>query len=169
MISDIYIDRIDELCDAVDQCSFSNVEEVRQFIKDLTVLVYDYKMVGKLYDFYLEDIECHKQNRKRLQGVEALVQNVLDICAEFPDLKANVENVIVSKVDNDFYKVFRRLRYRGTNLGYSKNGAPTGKSLGDKCLNLSLLHIKRVNGRFQIVFEVNADSEGWINEVQTMQ
>ena len=168
MISDIYIDRIDELTEAVDQCKFQDKEEVRRFIKNLTHLVYDYKMIGKLYDFYLEDVEYHKQNRRRLDGVEALVNNVLDMCAEFPDLKADVENIIVYKVDDDFYKIFRRLRYKGTNLGHSRNGEPTGKSLEDKCLNLSLMHLKRVDGAFKIVFEVNSDSEGWINQVQTM-
>lgn len=168
MISDILIDRIDALNDAVDACKFEDKEEVRTFIKNLTSLVYDCKMVGKLYDFYLEDVEYHKQNRRRIHGVEELVQNVLDMCAEFPDLKADVEHVIVYKVDDDFYKVFRRLRYKGTNLGHSKNGPPTGKSLEDKCLNLSLMHLKRVDGAFKIVFEVNSDSEGWINQVQTL-
>ncbi|MDF2614490.1 MAG: hypothetical protein K0S71_2276 [Clostridia bacterium] len=167
MISDLYMDTIDELMEAVDNCKFEDKEEVRSFVCNLTKLVYDYKMMGKLYDFYLEDVEYHKQNRRRIHGVVDLVHNVLDMCAEFPDLKTDIENVIVYKVDDTFYKVFRRLRYKGTNSGYSKYGPPTGKSLGDNCLNLSLMHLKKVDGQWKFVFEVNCDSEGWIKEVQT--
>lgn len=168
MISDIYMDAIDDLVAAVDGCQFQDKEEVRTFVNNLTKLVYDYKMMGKLYDFYLEDIEYHKQNRKRLRGVVEVVHQVLDMCAEFPDLKTDIENIIVYKVDEDFYKIFRRLRYKGTNLGHSRFGPPTGKSLGDHCLNLSLMHLKRVEGRWQFVLEINCDSEAWIREVETI-
>lgn len=168
MIADLYFDKIEELMAAVDNCKFEDKEEVRSFVANLTKLVYDYKMMGKLYDFYLEDVEYHKQNRRRIHGVEELVHEVLNLCAEFPDLSTDIENIIVYKADDDFYKIFRRLRYKGTNSGYSKYGPPTGKSLEDKCLNLSLMHLKKVEGNWKFVFEINSDSEGWIREVETL-
>lgn len=167
MICDVYMDKILELTEMVDNCEMRDKEEVRAFIRNLTALVYDYKMIGKLYDFYLEDVEYHKQSRISFSGVDELVHHVIGFTAEFPDLKADIENIIVYKQSDDFYKVFRRLRYRGTNLGFSKYGPPTGKSLGDNCLNLSLMHLKRVDGKWKIVMEVNSDSEAWIREVET--
>ena len=167
MICDMYMDRIDEMREMVYQAQMRDKEEVRAFVRNLTSLVYDYKMIGMLYDFYLEDVEYHKQSRIDLHGAEELVQHTLSFCAAFPDLRADVENVIVSKVDESFYKVFRRLRYRGTNTGPGAYGLPTGKSLEDNALNLSLFHLKKVGGAWKIVFEVNSDSEDWLRRVQT--
>ncbi|MBN2222028.1 MAG: hypothetical protein JW708_07415, partial [Vallitaleaceae bacterium] len=135
MQSDRIMDAMDDLVKKVDSCLFQNKEEVRDFIRNLTKLVYDYKMIGKLYEFYKEDVEYYKQNQIQLFGIEEVVLQIIGFCAEFPDVQADIENIIVYQVDASYYKVFRRLRYKGTNLGYSKYGAPTGKSLEDKCLN----------------------------------
>lgn len=167
MICDVYIDEIDRLTDMVYSAQMRDKEEVRAFIRNLTRLVYDYKMIGMLYDFYLEDVAYHKQSRISFSGSDEVVGQVLGFAAAFPDLRADIENIIVHKESETFYKVFRRLRYRGTNTGFSKFGPATGKSLGDNCLNLSLLHLKRVDGAWKIVFEVNSDSEDWLRRVQT--
>lgn len=167
MICDVYMDEIDFLRDRVYHAEMKDKEEVRTFVRDLKKLVYDYKMVGMLYDFYTENVEYHKQNRISFSGVEDLVNQVLEFTVAFPDLKADVENLIVYKVDDSFYKVFCRLRYRGTNTGFSRFGAPTGKSLGDGCLNLSLFHLKKIGGSWKIDFEVNSDSEALIRETLT--
>ena len=164
MLCDIYMDEIDLLRERVYHAEMKDKEEVRTFVQDLKKLVYDYKMVGMLYDFYTENVEYHKQNRISFSGVEDLVNQVLEFTVAFPDLKADVEHIIVDQVNDSYYKVFCRLRYRGTNTGFSRFGPPTGKSLGDGCLNLSLFHLKKLSSGWKIDFEVNSDSEALIRE-----
>lgn len=166
MICDIYMDRIDEMSQMVYNAQMKDKDEVRRFVRNLTSLVYDYKMIGLIYDFYLENVEYHKQSRISFSCSDDLVQQIISFTAAFPDLRADIENLIVYKVSDDFYKIFRRLRYRGTNTGFSQYGPPTGKSLGDNALNLSLFHLKKVEGSWKIVFEVNSDSEDWIRRTQ---
>lgn len=103
------------------------------------------KVIGEIYRLYPAEVDYYKQNRIELHTADEVAKEVLELTAAFPDLRADVEHVIVYKVDDGFYKVFRRLRYRGTNLGFSRCGPPTHRSLGDGCLNLSLFHLKLVD------------------------
>lgn len=164
--SDEHADEIRRLSAAVDDPTLVTNDDVRQFVRDFTSLVWDYKIIGAVYRLYPEHVEYHKQNRIELTSADEIAKQVLGFTAEFPDLRADVEHVIVYKVSDDFFKVFRRLRFKGTNLGFSAQGPATGRSLEDKCLNLSLFHLKRIDGRWQIPFEVNSDSERWIKEVE---
>lgn len=164
--SDRNSDEIQRLQTAVDNPVLTTCDDVRQFVRDFTSLIWDYKIVGEVYRLYPSEIEYHKQNRKDLHTSDEIAREVLDFTAAFPDLRADIEHIIVYKVDDTFYKVFRRLRYRGTNSGFSRYGPPTHRSLGDGCLNLSLFHLKCMDGTWTIPFEVNSDSEAWIREVE---
>jgi hypothetical protein len=165
--SDIFMDKVEELCKAVYNNPMSDVEDARRYVKDLTALIYDYKMLGMIYDFYAEDSEVIKQNCEKLVGPNDFFMNVSSFTAAFPDLVADVENVIVNKIDDESFKVYRRLRYKGTNTGLSKYGPATGKSLEDKCLNLTLMYIKKIDEQWKITFAVDSDSEDWIRDVQS--
>lgn len=157
---------IDRLSAAVYQAAPTNESEMREFIRALTSLVYDYKMLGIIYDFYDENITYYKQSGIELHGIEEIVRNVNELLAAFPDLEAQVDHIIVSKQSEDFYKIFRRVRYFGHNLGFSPHGPATGKSLGNRCLNLTMMHLKRIGGTWKIVFEVNSDSEALLRRTQ---
>lgn len=165
MLSDAFMDKVDELTEIVYHKDICNKEDARLFIRALTGLIYDYKMIGMIYDFYTENVEYYKQNRIQFESSDELVRQVINFTAAFPNLKADIENIIVYKVNDDYYKIFRRLRYKGNNLGFSQYGPATGRSLENGCLNLSLLHLKRIEGQWKIDFEVNSDSEPWIREV----
>ncbi|MFQ7473309.1 MAG: ester cyclase [Anaerovoracaceae bacterium] len=166
MKSDVYMDAIEKLCDDVYNNPMKDVEDARQYVKDITALIYDYKMLGMIYDFYAEDAEVIKQNCEKLIGPDAFFKNVSPFLAAFPDLTADVENIIVNKENDESFKVFRRLRYKGTNTGISKYGKATGKSLENKCLNLTLMYIKKINGKWKITFAVDSDSEDCIRDAQ---
>ncbi len=163
----LYAQEIRRLNDCVDHAELNTNEDVRQFICNITRLIYDYKMIGRIYDFYDANVEYHKQNKVVFDNIEDVVRSVADLTAAFPNLRTNIENVIVYKVSDDFYKVSKRLHYWGNNYGASKYGPPTGKSLANNCLSMSLIHLKRVDGCWKITFEINSDSEAWLEEVQT--
>lgn len=165
--TDIYADEIKRLTAEVDSAEFQTNDDVRDFIYNLTKLVYDYKMIGKIYDFYIKDVEYHKQNKVLFRDVEDVVRDVAAFEAAFPNLKTNIESIIVYKENDDFYKVSKRLHYWGNNYGIGKFGVATGKSLANNCMSMSIIHLKRISGQWKITFEINNDSELWLEEVQT--
>lgn len=165
--SDIHAAEIKRLEKELDTLDIKNNDDVRAFLTLLTKLVYDYKMIGKLYEYYAPDVEYHKQNKVVFKNIEDVVRNVAEFCAAFPNLRTNIEHIIVYKQDDGFYKASKRLHYWGNNYGVSKYGPPTGKSLANNCLSMSLLYLKKIDGKWKITFEINSDSEEWLEEVQT--
>ncbi len=168
MNADEKIDAIRKLNKAIDEADIKDKEDVREYVKNITSIIWDYKIIGKVYEIYPENVDYYKENCIEFHTNDDVAKQILGFTSEFPDVIADIEHIIVYKVNDDFYKVFRRLRYKGTNTGYTKYGAPTGRSLEDKCLNLSLFHLKRIDGEWKIPFEVNSDSAGWIREVETV-
>lgn len=167
MKSDIFMDKVDELSERVYNAQMKNVEEARQYIKDITALIYDYKMTGMIYDFYADDVEIFKQDCRKFTSSDEFFKDVITFEAAFPDLIADIENVIINKAGDDCYKVYRRLRFRGTNTGLSKYGTATGKILGDNCLNLTVMYLKKINGKWKITMAIDSDSEDCIRQIQT--
>lgn len=165
--TDIYADAIKSLEARISSNELRNLEDAKAYITDITTLIYDYKMIGKIYDYYAEHVEYYKQNKVVFTNVEDVVRNVAEFCAAFPNLTTKMEHLIAYKVDDNFFKISKRLRYHGNNYGCSKFGPPTGKSLDDNCLSMSQLHLKRIDNQWKIVFEINNDSEAWLEKVQT--
>jgi predicted ester cyclase len=164
MLADINMDRIDELTQAIEAVELKNVKEVEAFVRNYAALIWDYKMIGKIYDYYQPDIEVIRENRVLIKGVEQYVEDVTKLLAAFPDMKVDVENVIVSGSPEEGFKVFRRMRYKGTNKGYSQFGPPTGKSLGNGCLGLTMFYLKKIDGAWKITSEMDMRSAEWIEE-----
>jgi predicted ester cyclase len=164
MIADINMDRIEELSEAIEAIELKNVKEVEAFVRNYTTLIWDYKMIGKIYDYYQPDIEVIREDRILIKGVDKVVEDVTILLAAFPDMKVDIENVIVSGNQEEGYKIFRRMRYKGTNKGYSRFGPPTGKSLGNNCLALSMFYLKKIDGAWKITSEMDMRSTEWIEE-----
>lgn len=164
MNSDIHADRIKELTTLLKNNSMKNRDEVESFIRNFKSLVYDYKMIGLLYDFYMEEIEILRENRKMLYGLYALVKDTTELLSAFPDMSIELENIIINGNEKDGYKAFCRARYRGTNLGPSPYGLATGKSLGNSCMELSLINLKKIKGQWKIIDEMTMTSRDLIIE-----
>ena len=166
-ISAIHAEEIRRLENTVREMKILTNDDVREYITCLTKLIYDYKMIGLIYEYYAENIEYHKQNEQVFESIEDVVRSVSEICSAFPNLRTHIDNIIVYKQADDFYKVSRRLHYWGNNNGQSKYGPPTGKSLEGKCQNISMIYLKQTDGVWKITFEINNDSEAWMKEVMT--
>ena len=52
-------------------------------------------------------------------GPDEVFRNVSTFTAAFPDVTADVENVIINKENDDSFKAFLRLRFKGLNTGLS--------------------------------------------------
>ena len=167
MLADIKADRIKELTAAVKEADLTDVSQVKAFVRSFTTLVYDFQMVGYIYDFYREDVEILRENRIRLKGVDAVVRDRQELLAAFPDLTTRIDNIIVSGSTERGYKIFRRMRYEGSNSGHSRFGPPTGKSLGNACLGLTMFYLAKKSGKWQITHEMDMRSAEWME--QTMR
>ncbi|MGE7609806.1 ester cyclase [Peribacillus frigoritolerans] len=167
MLTNTLADEIKEHLKKVENIVLKGKPEVVEFVRSYTALIYDYKMVGLIYDYYKENVEVLQENRLRLRGIDALVHDKQVLLAAFPNLKTKIENVIVSGDEEEGYKVFRRMRYEGTNTGYSPYGPPTGKELGNECLGLSMFYLNKVDGKWKITFEMDMKSAEWMKEVMT--
>ncbi len=158
---------IKQLHKDLDAIEFNTNDDVRTYITNMTKLIYDYKMYGLVLDYYAEDCEYHKQDKTVFNGLMDIIANIAELCAAFPNLRTHIESIIVYKVDDNFYKASRRLHYWGNNNGASKYGPPTYKSLLNKCMNMSIIYIKKIDGKWKITFEQNSDSQDWMREVMT--
>lgn len=168
MKCNVFADEIKALRKRIGSNSFNNKEDVREFIKDYTKLIYDHKMIGLLYDYYDENIIYRKENRITIIGVEAVVVDILELLSMFPDMAVDLEEIIISGDSDKGYKVWRRIRYRGTNLNHTKYGPPSNKELGDGCIGLSMMFINKVNNSWKITEEHNTISSSYIRDVCTI-
>jgi predicted ester cyclase len=157
--SDINSDKIKQLESEIETIEINGKKDVIDFFKAFTSLVWDYKMPGRIYDFYKEDIVVQTSNWNKLNGIEAVVIDALDFMAAFPDLKVNLEDIIVHGSVEKGFKVFRRLYFEGSNIGTNKYGKSTGKSLGKDCLCLSMIDFEKVEGEWLITNEKFINSE----------
>lgn len=167
MLTNMLADEIKDCSQKIKDIELREKADVVEFVKSYTTMTYDYQMVGCIYDYYKEDVEVLKENRIRLKGIDELVHDRQILLAAFPDLKTKIENIIVSGDEEKGYKVFRRMRYEGTNTGYSPYGPPTGKELGDKCLGLSMFYLNKLDGKWKITYEMDMRSSEWMKEIMT--
>ena len=167
MKCDPKMDAIWQMSDVVASPRLDTPDQVREYVTCLTKLIYDYKMVGLIYDCCAEDVEYHKQSGIRFSHPDQIAIQINELEAAFPDLHTEIDHIIVYRAGPDCWKVFRRMRLMGTSLGFTPYGPATGKTLGDRCLNLTMLYLKQVEGTWKITFAVNSDSERLIREVQT--
>lgn len=153
--ADIYHDEIMALCTAIEKPELRDRDAVEKFVRSYTKLTYDHCMFGLMYDYYVSDIEVLRENALRLRGVDAVVADRQALLAAFPNLKTNIEHVIVSPDDNGGWRIFRRMYLSGQNTGPSMHGPATGKDLGDRNLALSMFYMSKVGDSWRITYEMD--------------
>lgn len=154
MKTDEPADKIKALTAELNTLGMQNRDEVEQFIRIFKTLIYNHKMIGLLHDYYLEDIRVIRENRVALDGLDALIRDTTEFLAYFPDMAVHVDTVIVKGSEQEGYKIFCRARYTGSNLGSSPYGLPTGKALGEGCMELSMLSMKKTSAGWKITDEM---------------
>ena len=145
-----------------------DAKSLADYFKNYTTLIYDYKWIGSVYDIYADDVVIHRENGYLIEGVHNVMIDALTFTAAFPDLKVNFMDTFAVQY-GDTYKLWRLYNLNGTNLGDSKYGPPTGKSLeGEKALVVSMSTVKLINNKWRITKEYTMYSDEWIREVCTL-
>ena len=141
--------KIIELQDIIKSNPMEDKEDIRKYYKDIMKMIYDYKMIGRIYDYYAEDMEFYRDRRSYSKNVEDFLNEIMRFTAAFPDLTANIEDTVVCR-DGDGWKIAARINFRGTNLGKSYMGPATGKNLGENSLAIHFSYLKKIDGQWKI-------------------
>lgn len=124
------------------------------YLKGFWEFIYNHKMFGCVYDIYDDGIEVYRENGFVLRGIQEVEHAVMNLCAAFPDLQVRIADIFAVPDGEDAYRVWMRYYFTGTNRAYSLYGPPTGLKLeGDKAVNLSDFHVKKIDGEWLIVLE----------------
>lgn len=156
--------------DFVDHCELKVPEEVARLFKEYTLLVWDYKLLGKIYDFYTDDAIMYVEDGKTVVGVEKVVADTLAFTAAVPDNESWFVDIFAEGDEENGYRFIQATRCVGTCLGRSAAGEATGRSLsegGRDCIGLCECLVKKVDGRWKIVEEWMVRSNRAIGHVMT--
>ena len=154
------------LQDKINQNPLEDKEDVRTYYKDIVKLILDNKMIGRVYDYFSRDLYYQRDRAHLTIGMKELAEEVTAFTAAFPDSYADIEDTIVCK-DSDGWKICSRMRFKGTNLGASYMGPPTGKSLGEGGLAIHFVYLKPVDGRLKVWKMICTNSAEWIQRTLT--
>ena len=82
-----FLEEQKEHLDYVDNCKLKTPEEVAQLFFHYTLTLWDYKLTGRIHDFYHDDIIINREGGSDLIGAQQVIDNTLHLMAAFPDLK----------------------------------------------------------------------------------
>lgn len=140
----------------VDSCELNTPEEVARLFKEYTLLVWDFKLLGRIYDFYSDNAVMYVENGETVTGVEEVVANTLAFTAAVPDNESWFIDIFAEGNPEDGYYFIQSTRCVGTSLGTSSLGPGTNRSLsegGRDCIGLCECHVQKVNGKWKITEE----------------
>ncbi|PFI59474.1 hypothetical protein COI68_27205 [Priestia megaterium] len=138
----------------VDNCQFETAEQVCELFEAYTHLIWKYKQVGRIYDFYYDDMIIHREGGNDLIGIDKVVQDTLACLAAFPDMEFKFYGIHGVGNPEDGFRFGQAVHFAGTNTGISKYGRGDGSSLPPhECVDLCECLIKKVDGRWRVVEE----------------
>lgn len=159
-----------KLEDYVFSCELSTPEEVARLFKEYTLLVWDYKLAGLIFEYYNDNVIIHIENGKSIVGVQQVMSDTLAFTAAVPDNESWFIDIFAEGDPEKGYYFMQSTRCVGTSLGYSSLGAPTGRSLsegGRDSIGLCECRVQKVHGRWKITEEWMVRSGRAISHVMT--
>lgn len=154
----------------VNTCQLKTPEEVARLFESFTRTLWDFKLVGRIHDFYSDSITINREGGNDLKGSKDVVNDTLQLMAAFPDLKLRFLDIFAEGDEESGYSFGQAIYFDGANLGWSKYGPPTGKRLceEDICLGLCECRVEKVDGRWKIVEEWVTRSSELIEAAMTL-
>ncbi|WP_152040187.1 ester cyclase [Salinigranum salinum] len=125
--------------------------DVERMIEQSTHEIWDQKLVGKIYDYYADDVVVHAAGGD-IVGSEALVQDTLARLHAFPETEMNIEKVIWEGNPEDGYYTSMVRTITAENTGPTEYGPPTGKTMEEN-LGIANCLIQKVDGEWKYVEE----------------
>ncbi len=101
--------------------------DVEYFVRRAIHEIWNWRMFGKVRDYYLPNYLCTTSGNRVLVGRSALQADITQKLAAFPDARMLVDHVFWMGNDQDGYRVSVRWYLQGTHQGPGFYGEPTGK------------------------------------------
>ena len=138
----------------VDNCKFETPEQVTELFEAYTHLIWKYKQVGRIYDFYYDGMMIHREGGNDLIGVDKVVQDTLACLAAFPDMEFKFYGIHGTGNPEDGFRFSQSVYFKGTFNGISKYGLGTGAAFEPhECVDLCECLVKKVDGKWRVVEE----------------
>ena len=151
-------EEVDRLRKIVENPDFKTPADVEEFFVAYTKYIWDYKMIGTIYDHYTDDTIIHGENGVDIVGIGPVVYHTLERIYSVPDMKISFIGIYADKISDDEYKFVQITYPEGTFTGPSKYGHGTGKKLNyNNMMNMCECLVKKVNGTWKIVEEWGLD------------
>ncbi len=114
------------------------------FVQNTFNAIWNQKMVGIIYETCAPGVRVNRSCQSELYGQEALIIEIVERLAAFPDLRLTIEDLLWQGNAEQGYRVSLRLRFEGRHLGVSRYGAATQREFQQA----ALMNARVVNGQF---------------------
>ena len=101
--------------------------DVEDFVRRAMHEIWNWRLVGKVNDYYVPNVRFHGAGDREYYGVGQLRSYVMSILAMFPNLAHQVDHIYWMGNDKDGYKVSVRWSIEGSHRGPGIYGKPSGK------------------------------------------
>lgn len=129
------------------------------YIVRITHKIWEEKDIGYIYDTYSHD--CKVWDDFGLQyGRDKIVADTIHTTNAFPDIRLVADEVIWAGDDKVGFHTSHRTKIIGTNTGYSKYGAPTGRPIKLWCIANCVARNNEIFDEY-----VNYDTSGLIQQL----
>ena len=145
-----------EMEDIVANCKFETPEEVANHFIAYTAVIWDYKMVGKIYECYHGDVVTHCMDHDNVVNADAVVADTLKMQAACSDLRLIFHNIFCERYEGEGggYRFGQSIYFEGTNDGWTPYGPPTYRKLTkENALALCECLVQFQDGRWRIAEE----------------
>jgi predicted ester cyclase len=107
--------------------------DIIDYIVRITHRIWEEKDIGYIYDTYRHN--CRVQDDAGLQyGRDKIVADTVHTVNAFPDIRLYADEIIWAGNEDTGFFTSHRTVITGTNTGYSRFGAPTGKRINVWCI-----------------------------------
>ncbi len=145
----------------VNTCEFRDTDEVAEYFEKYTQLIHDYKMIGRIYDCYDDDIVMNRSSGVKIQGLTNIFGRSMQLLTTVPDLQYEFLDIFAEGNPEDGYSFAQLTVNHGTFSGYSRAGEPSGRNYDDPFPKYGICEcfVEKVDGRWMITREWVGDSE----------
>ena len=135
-------------------CKFETPQQITELFEAYTHLIWKYKQVGRIYDFYYDGMMIHREGGNDLIGVDKVVQDTLACLAAFPDMEFKFYDIHGVGNPEDGFRFGQAVYFMGTFNGVSKYGLGTGAAFEPhECVDICECLVKKVDGKWRVVEE----------------
>lgn len=146
--------RVGALKRIVENPNFSKPEDVEIYFEALTKYIWDHKMIGTIYDLYMDDTRIHGENGALMEDVAGIVKHTSDRLFTIPDIQTTFLEIHASRTGKDEFRFIQVTHLDATFTGPCMYGPPGGERLNqDNNMSMCECLVKKIDGQWRVTEE----------------